>query len=64
MPRMYSAFISSVYESLLDERDEVIKSLLDKRVFPICMEHFTVSASERFDPQTLFEAVALHPQRL
>ena len=49
MSRMYSAFISSVYESLLDERDEVIKCLLDKRVFPICMEHFTVSASERFE---------------
>ena len=49
MSRMYSAFISSVYESLLDERAEVIKCLLDKRVFPICMEHFTVSANERFE---------------
>lgn len=48
MKKMYSAFISSVYSSLLDERSEVIDSLLDYGVFPICMEHFTVSTSGKF----------------
>jgi len=46
--KMYSAFISSAYESLRDERSLVIESLLDYRVFPICMEHFTASSSGRF----------------
>lgn len=45
---MYSAFISSVYESLRDERALVIDALLDHNVFPVCMEHFTVSSSSRF----------------
>lgn len=48
MKRMYSAFISSVYSTLLDERSEVIDSLLDYGVFPVCMEHFTVSTSGKF----------------
>ncbi len=46
--KMYSAFISSVYESLKDERSAVIDCLLDYRVFPICMEHFTVTTNGRF----------------
>lgn len=46
--KMYSAFISSVYESLQDERNEVIDCLLDYRVFPVCMEHFTVSTNGKF----------------
>jgi hypothetical protein len=46
--KMYSAFISSVYESLQDERSVVIDCLLDFQIFPICMEHFTVSSSEGF----------------
>ena len=46
--KIYSAFISSVYESLRDERSLVIETLLDNSVFPICMEHFTVSASGNF----------------
>lgn len=46
---MYSAFISSVYESLMDERYEVINRLLDDRIFPIGMEHFTVSSSNKFE---------------
>lgn len=46
--KMLSAFISSVYESLRDERSVVIDALLDHGVFPICMEHFTVSASGKF----------------
>jgi hypothetical protein len=46
--KMYSAFISSVYEKLQDERNLVIDSLLDYRVFPVCMEHFTVSTNGKF----------------
>lgn len=49
MKKMYSAFLSSVYESLLDEREVVINTMLDFRVFPICMEHFTVAANRRFE---------------
>ncbi len=52
--KMYSAFISSVYESLLNERNEAINSMLDYRVFPICMEHFTASATTRFNDITTF----------
>lgn len=46
--KIYSAFVSSVYESLRDERSLVIDTLLDNRVFPVCMEHFTVSSSGKF----------------
>ena len=46
--KIYSAFISSVFESLRDERAAVIDSLLDYRILPICMEHFTVSTSGKF----------------
>lgn len=46
--KIHSAFISSVYESLRDERSLVIDSLLDYGIFPICMEHFTVSSSGNF----------------
>ncbi len=45
---MYSAFISSVYESLRDERSTVIDCLLDYNVFPVCMEHFTTSTNRKF----------------
>lgn len=47
--KMYSAFISSVYESLLDEREVVINSMLNYSVFPICMEHFVVADNQRFE---------------
>lgn len=49
MKKMYSAFLSSVYTSLLDERAIVIDTMLNYNVFPICMEHFTVSDNRRFD---------------
>lgn len=48
--KMYSAFISSVYESLEDERSQVIDCLLDFNVFPICMEHFTAASNKQFSP--------------
>lgn len=44
-----SAFISSNYESLKDERDVIIKSLLDAGMIPICMEYFTTTSSSNFD---------------
>lgn len=47
--KIYSAFISSEFNSLKDERRIVIDTLLDHRVLPICMEHFTVASSEKFD---------------
>ncbi len=46
--KIYTAFISSAFESLRDERNTVIDSLLDFRVMPIGMEHFTVSTSGEF----------------
>lgn len=44
-----SAFISSNYESLKDERNIVINSLLDAGMIPICMEYFTAASSKNFD---------------
>jgi hypothetical protein len=46
--KIYSAFISSNFESLRDERNIVIKNLLDFRILSIAMEHFTVSTSGEF----------------
>ncbi len=46
MEKLYTAFVSSVYKSLVDERDCVIKNLLDHSTFPICMEHFVVLKQE------------------
>lgn len=48
MKKIYTAFISSAYESLLDERALIIDALLDFRILPIGMEHFTVSTSDEF----------------
>ena len=46
--KIYSAFISSAFTSLEDERNSVINVLLDFRILPIGMEHFTVSTSGEF----------------
>lgn len=48
LQKMYSAFISSVYESLRDERGLVIDALLDHNMFPVGMEHFTASTTRQF----------------
>lgn len=48
MKKRYSAFVSSVYRSLIDEREEVIKCLLNMQWIPICMEYFTLSSSDNF----------------
>lgn len=56
MKKIYSAFISSAFQSLRDERNTVINSLLDYRILPIGMEHFTVSSSGEFsDIQELID---------
>ncbi len=46
--KVYTAFISSAFESLRDERSEVINHLLDFRIMPIGMEHFTISTGDEF----------------
>ncbi len=56
MDKVYTAFISSAFESLRDERNTVIGSLLDLRILPIGMEHFTASSSGEFsDIQELID---------
>lgn len=56
MNKIYSAFISSAFTSLRDERKEVIDVLLDFRILPIGMEHFTVSTNGEFsDIQELID---------
>ena len=47
--KKYSAFISSNFESLKNERMELISCLLDAQMIPICMEHFTATTSENFE---------------
>lgn len=47
--KIYTAFISSEFESLQDERNIVINKLLDNRIMPICMEHFTATSSGQFE---------------
>lgn len=48
MKKRYSAFVSSVYKSLIDEREQVIKCLLNMQWIPICMEYFTLSSGDNF----------------
>lgn len=48
MKKIYTAFISSAFNSLRKERKEIIDVLLDFRIMPIGMEHFTVSTNGEF----------------
>lgn len=49
MPRkLYTAFVSSVYTSLKDERKTVIDALVKRGIYPICMENFTVTSNGQF----------------
>ena len=48
MKKIYSAFVSSAFTSLRDERNQVIDVLLDFDILPIGMEHFTVSTNGNF----------------
>lgn len=47
--KKYSAFVSSNFESLRNERNTVINSLLDAHMIPICMEHFIATTGENFN---------------
>ncbi len=54
--KIYTAFVSSAFQSLRNERNEAINCLLDFRVLPIGMEHFTVSSNGEFsDIQELID---------
>ncbi len=46
--KKYTAFVSSNYESLKEERNTVINCLLDAQLIPICMEYFTATSNENF----------------
>lgn len=46
--KIYTAFVSSAFQSLRDERNITINSLLDFRIMPVGMEHFTVSTNGEF----------------
>ena len=43
VPKIYSAFVSSNYNSLIEKRRTVINSLLSANMLPVAMENFTVT---------------------
>ena len=47
--KIYTAFISSVFEGMKDERNSVIDALLDEKIYPFAMEHFAIASSEEFE---------------
>ena len=47
--KIYTAFISSTFSDLQEERKMVIDCLLDRRIMPICMEHFAASSDEELE---------------
>ncbi len=47
--RKYQVFLSSTYEDLKDERNEVIKCLLRHNCFPVGMEYFPASNLEQWE---------------
>lgn len=47
--KKYTVFVSSHFKSLKEERNELINCLMDAQFFPICMEHFIVPSSEKFE---------------
>ena len=47
--KRYTAFISSVYEDLKDERELVRDCLRNKNTFPIGMEYFVVESTSGFE---------------
>lgn len=54
--KIYTAFVSSAFHTLRSERNAAIDCLLDFRVLPIGMEHFTVSSNGEFsDIQELID---------
>jgi hypothetical protein len=49
MKKLYKFFISSTYEDLQKERQEVISCVLDSHNFPIAMEQFPASPLNQWD---------------
>ena len=48
MPKKYQVFISSTYEDLKDERDQVIKACLEMGHIPVGMEMFSAADDEQW----------------
>ena len=46
--KLYTAFLSSNYSGLKEERSIAIKKLLDANVFPVSMEHFVIGSTDGF----------------
>lgn len=46
--KKYSAFVSSHFSSTKQERESIIRSLLNAQIFPFAMEYFTVTTNEDF----------------
>lgn len=46
--KLYTAFLSSNYSGLKNERLIAIKKLLDANVFPVTMEHFVIGSTDGF----------------
>ena len=49
MNKKYSVFVSSTYEDLKDERQEVVNALLQMDCFPIGMEFFNASDQTQWE---------------
>ncbi len=46
--KLYTAFLSSNYSGLREEREIAIERLLDANVFPVTMEHFVIGSTDGF----------------
>ena len=49
MNKKYSVFVSSTYEDLKEERQEVVNALLQMDCFPVGMEYFNASDQSQWD---------------
>ena len=49
MKKMFQVFVSSTYEDLKNERNEVIKALLELNCFPLGMEYFPASDDAQWE---------------
>jgi hypothetical protein len=47
MDRKYQIFLSSTYQDLRDEREQVIKAILEMGHIPVGMEMFSASDEEQ-----------------
>lgn len=49
MEKKYSVFVSSTYEDLIEERQEVVNALLQMDCFPVGMEYFNASDQSQWE---------------